>query len=442
MTTKELETGLKKFEIIAPLLSDGLEDAQKRRLRHEIMERYSIAPRTLRRYVQQYKEGGYAALARNDRKDKGTSRAMGEDILASAIALRTELPGRSVRRIIEILEAEGLAEEGKLSKSTLARHLSKAGVSRSEISVNLPARRFQKEGRNALWQADIKYGPYVPGPNGKKVRTFLMAILDDATRMPIHAEFYDNQKLPILEDAFRKGLLKSGVPDAVYIDNGKIFISKWFRLACGRLGIRHIATKPYSPQSKGKIERFNGLVNEFLEELALEPPENLSELNKMFRVWLDEGYICCPHSGLDGKTPQQAWQENRKKVRLASGSEIRQLFMWEETRKVDKTGAVKLQGRIYDARTALINKKVDLRFDPFDPSVIEVWHNGVFSHKASELVMGEYLAFRPHQKAPDESTPTSSRLLDAYQKRNNLREKQRNIAISFVDIMKGGTPNV
>ena len=270
MTTKELETGLKKFEIIAPLLSDGLEDAQKRRLRHEIMEKHNIAPRTLRRYVHQYNKGGYAALVMNDRKDKGTSRVMSEDILASAIALRTELPGRSVRRIIEILEAEGLAEEGKVSKSTLARHLSNAGVSRGDVKTNLPARRFQKEGRNALWQADIKYGPYVMGTNGKKVRTYLMAILDDATRMPIHAEFYDNQKLPILEDAFRKGLLKFGVPDAVYVDNGKIFVSKWFRLACGRIGIHHIAAKPYSPESKGKIERFNGLVEEFLEELSLE----------------------------------------------------------------------------------------------------------------------------------------------------------------------------
>ena len=268
-----------------------------------------------------------------------------------------------------------------------------------------------------------------------------MAILDDATRMPIHAEFYDNQKLPILEDAFRKGLLKFGVPEAVYIDNGKIFISKWFRIACGRLGVRHITTKPYSPQSKGKIERFNGRINEFLEELSLKPPENLTQLNKTFRIWLDEGYIHDSHSGIDEKTPYQAWQENLKKVRLISSEECRQLFMWEETRKVDKTGVVKLKGRAYDAGTAFINKKVDIRFDPFDLSVIEVWQNGIFSHKASVLVTGEYLAFRPQSQVVDETMPKTSRLLDAYERKNNLRDKQRNSAISFVDI-KGGTSNV
>jgi transposase InsO family protein len=78
-----------------------------------------------------------------------------------------------------------------------------------------------------------------------------------------HAEFYDNQRLPILEDSFRKAILKYGKPDAVYVDNGKVFISKWFRIACAKLGIRHLNTKAYSPESKGKIERFNATVEEF-----------------------------------------------------------------------------------------------------------------------------------------------------------------------------------
>ena len=153
------------------------------------------------------------------------------------------------------------------------------------------SRRFNRQGRNTLWQSDLKYGPFLPDPMhpGRKIRTYLLAILDDATRMIVHAEFYDNQKLPILEDAFRKGVMKCGTPDALYVDNGKIFISQWMKLACAKLRVRHLNTKAYSPESKGKIERFNRTVEEFLQEATLEKPQTLKQLNELFRVWLSEG---------------------------------------------------------------------------------------------------------------------------------------------------------
>ena len=47
---------------------------------------------------------------------------------------------------------------------------------------------------------------------------YLIAIIDDATRMVVQAGFYDNQKLPVLEDAFRKAVLRCGSPDNLYVD--------------------------------------------------------------------------------------------------------------------------------------------------------------------------------------------------------------------------------
>ena len=94
-------------------------------------------------------------------------------------------------------------------------------------------------------------------------------IIDDATRFVVHAEFYDNQRLPILEDGLRKAILRCGLPSAIYVDNGKIFVSGWHRLACAKLGIRHMRTQPYSPEAKGKVERFNRTVEEFFEEVKL-----------------------------------------------------------------------------------------------------------------------------------------------------------------------------
>ena len=82
----------------------------------------------------------------------------------------------------------------------------------------------------------------------------MLTILDDKTRMIMHAEFYSNQRLPILEDSFRKALLKFGKPKEILVDNGKIFVSKWFKRACARFGIRHIAAKPYCAQTKGYVK--------------------------------------------------------------------------------------------------------------------------------------------------------------------------------------------
>jgi transposase InsO family protein len=259
MTKEELESGLKKYEIIAPLLNNDLEAGEKRKMRNEIMIKHNISERTLRRYVYKYSKHGYEGLITQHRKDKGKSKTISKTILEKAIELREEMPQRSVRNIIKILESEGEIEPDTMPKSTLSRQLLQNGygakdAKSQEESVH-GSKRFQRVGRNSLWQSDIKYGPYIPGKNGKKIRTYILCLIDDATRLVVHGEIYDNQRLPILEDCFRKAILKFGIPQSVYVDNGKIFVSKWFRLACARIGIKHINTKPYSPASKGYVKK-------------------------------------------------------------------------------------------------------------------------------------------------------------------------------------------
>ena len=117
---------------------------------------------------------------------------------------------------------QGIVKEGSVSRSTLSRYLIKMGFGAKDFkNVRIEgtiARRFVRNGRNTLWQTDIKYGPYIPIAVGGKKRTYKVAFIDDATRLVCHAEFYDNQQLPILEDIFRKAILKYGKPEAVYVD--------------------------------------------------------------------------------------------------------------------------------------------------------------------------------------------------------------------------------
>ena len=440
---------LRRYEMIAPLLNTNLDAFERRRLRAQILESSGISERTLRRHIQYYKEHGYQGLADNLRSDKGSLRALPEKAIEEAVRLRQELPSRSVRRIIEILEGEKIIKPGEVCRTSLNRHLIQRGYGaaqlRAEGKITLPTSRFERKHRNDLFQADIKYGPILV-VDGKKKKTYLLTIIDDKTRMIMHAEFYGNQRLPILEDCFRKALLKFGKPNEILVDNGKIFVSKWFKLACARLGVNHIAAKPYSAQTKGKCEKYHQRVDEFLYEFKLESMQTLSELNRKFSIYLDEGYIHDSHEALKleerdshtgeliskrDRTPYQAYTEDSAKVRYVSSIECRDAFLWEEQRTVDKSGCIKLAGVLFDVGTAFIRRRVDIRYDPFDISVIEVWHDGKFQRKAEKLHISEFNSKPTGVSATTLSKPTHSRLLKIYEEKNKKREKQRNGALAF-----------
>lgn len=443
MAKEKVDIAVKRHEMIAPLLMPDLDEAEKRRTRSEMLERENISERTLRRYIASYRVCGFQGLMPKGRCDAGRVKSIPEEVLERAAEIKKELPERSVRRIIRILEGEGAAAKGELSRSTLSRHLKSMGLSTKDLKASYEmgtaSRRFVRNGRNTLWQGDIKYGPYIPGTNGRKKRTYLIAFIDDATRLVVHGEFYDNQRLPILEDCIRKAILKYGKPDSIYVDNGKIFVSKWFRVACAKLGIKLMNTKCYSAQSKGKIERYNGTVNEFMQEISLEKIKDLNELNQKFRIWMDEGYNNNPHSSLDENTPTQAYSKDHKKVRFAAPEECRDAFLWEDTRKVDKTGCFKLNGVEYEAGIEFINKKIDARYDPFDLNTVEVWHNGERQKAVSPLKIPEFCG-RVELPKP-EVKATHSRLLKVMEEENTKRQKQRMGILSFRD-MKEGEDNV
>jgi transposase InsO family protein len=434
------ETALKRYALIAPLLEPALEEAEASRRRAEILERAPrpVSERTLRRHLAAYRERGFDGLCPKRRTDAGKPRAVQPEVLEEAAALKRELPQRSVRAVIEILEGEGRVKQGALRPSTLARHFAGLGLTEIPKITKGGFRRFQKEHRNCLWQADLKYGPYLPDPKnpGKTRRTYLLAFIDDFSRLVPHAGFYFEQKLPVLEDCLRKAILKRGVPDKIYVDQGRIFVSRWFRIACARLNIRHLAAKPYSPESKGKIERFMGTVDRFLAEARLRPLESLKELNEAFCGWLEEGYNHHPHSALDpGETPASTFAGDTKKIRFASLDELRAAFLWEEDRKVDKTGCLKLGGRVYDAGPELAGKTVEVRFDPFAPDEVEVWIGGRKDRTAGELVLNQ--PRQAPQIKPSESSGRS-RYLDVLAQKEKERRKRKLGAISFRDMGGGG----
>ena len=439
------DVALARFQLIGPLLEPGLDPARWRQIRRDILARTDatgkpvISERTLRRHLQAYRTHGFAGLLPRRRKDAGQLRAMSPELLNEAIRLKQELPTRSMEDIRLILVSENWPGAEKLKPSTLARYLATRLASLPPTAQPESRRRFQREHRNELWQADLKYGPYLPDPRqpGRKVRTYLLSFIDDYSRLITHAQFYVDQRQPIIEDCLRKAILKRGVPDRVYVDNGKIFVSHWFQVACARLNIRHLRAAPYDPAAKGKIERWMRTVDSFLAELALVQVSTLEELNQRFWIWLEEHYNHGPHSAWGGKSPVAVFDADQAKpLRLVYVDDLREAFLWEETRRTDATGCFKLKGALYDAGPELARLTVAVRFDPFDLERVEVWYKGQKVTTARKLELTRKPAVTHRQPPPTESaaSPTGSRLLEALEKKAQERRQRRLGAISFRDL--------
>jgi len=215
--------------------------------------RTEVSIRSLERYVAEYREHGWEGLKPKKKTTSG-AKAIPRSVLEMAIELRKARPERSVEQIKYILETSNAVPEGSVASSTLARHLRELGLSRKELLKEPTGRkRFEAPDAHILWQADFQHTLYLPDPSDPKKRrkAILFAILDDYSRLVVHGEFYWDERLPRLEDSLKKAILKYGVPEQLYCDNGAVFSSSHLERICGKLGVRLSHTRPYRPEGRG-----------------------------------------------------------------------------------------------------------------------------------------------------------------------------------------------
>lgn len=432
------EIAANRLKLISPLLDTALDRDKKQMLKEQICIQSGLSERTIRRYLNLYREKGFEGLKPRN-PGRGGNSVIPEDVLQEAIVLRREIPKRSISELIRILEWEGKAEPGTIKRSTLQDQLSCRGYSsrqmRTYASGITSARRFQKPWRNYLWQSDIKYGIHV---NGQP--TYMVCFLDDCTRNVMHSEFYPTLDQKIVQDCFRKALLKFGAPDSVFFDNGAQFRTHWMKRACGKLGIRLLYARPYNPEAKGKQERYNRTADSFLREAQLAKPESLDELNRLYRVWMEECYLHVPHSALDGRSPFEAYQSDPHDIRMLSAEAVADAFLSCEKRKVDKAGCISFCGQKYEVELGLsmIHRDVEVVYDPSDISTVAIECEGFPSCHAKPLVITGHAAPKPTlPERYEKREPQASRLLDAAARKNEERRKVRRTAISFTG-MEGG----
>jgi putative transposase len=398
------EVALFRYTLILPLLRHDLKrDGSKKHVRAAIAtaahaiphsRRHRVSAATLRRWEKAYQRGGFDALKPRPRADRGAPRAISTETLDRAEALKRELPTRSARTIAEILKRDLASPipEDRLAPRTLRRQLAARGATTARLlKSDTLYRRFERAHFGDLWQSDAMHGPQLPDPADSTAQrqTFLFAFLDDHTRLVPHAQFYWNEQLPRLEDCLKRAILRYGCPLAIYADQGQVYRAGQLDAACATLGIQRILARPYSPQAKGKIERFFGFVqSDFIPEIARSPSlKTLHDLNQCLLAWIEVIYHRKVHSET-GQAPLDRFrQDTGPSVRPVDPLTLRNAFLFRASRRVSKTGDVAFQGNRYTVPAFLVGQTIELRYDPFDLAVIEIWLNGQYLAQANPALM-------------------------------------------------------
>ena len=391
------DKALFRYRLIAPLLDPDLKRGDKNLLFSAIAAKVHLLPNgrerrfsreTIRSWYKRYRKLGFEeGLKNKGRSDRGKSRVVPTEIIQKACDLKIEVPQRTLRSIINILEKEKLFEPGQLAKSTLHRIFQQKHLTERIPKEKGYWQRYQAELPNDLWQSDQMSGAYLPDPNDptKKIRTQLLAWLDDRSRVITHAQFFFEAKLPNLEHCLRKAIQKFGLPKKIYVDNGQIYSSKHLAAICAHLGIRLMFARPYCPEGKGKIERFFGYVRSaFMPELSCGSILTLEQLNQAFFAWLELDYHHKEHEGIKAK-PLDIFLSHQDKPRYPSEEELKEAFLYREKRKVHKDCTFSLLDNWYEVMPALVRQEVEIRFDPDDLATVKVYLAGDFFQQAKIL---------------------------------------------------------
>ena len=384
-SSKPTAIALFRYQIIASLLSiDGARGDQRRAITtlcarthtHPTKGPIQIGRGTIEEWLYRYRKDGLDGLEDRPRRDLGRSRKIDAELAEQIVDLAKARPQLDGPGLLAELQATQPEASRLPSLSTLYRFLRSRGLDQRRAPTHRDHRAFEFDLAGDCWQGDVMYRPSIAVRSGQRRTVYLIAILDDATRMIVHAQFYLEQHLRSLKDCLKQAMLKRGVPRRFYFDNGKIFRSRILLALCARLGIQLIHTRPYQPQGRAKLERwFLTVRKSFLARVDIDRIDDVDALNRLLFAWIEGVYHQRRHRGIGGETPLDRWLRLSDGVRpVPLDVDLDELFLDDAVRRVGKDGTLSLSGKKFEVGPRLIGQKVQVRFDPLD--LRRVWATG------------------------------------------------------------------
>ena len=408
-TARAERVALFRYQLIREAADPALTVRQRGRLVRELAARahegpfgepVAVSRATIDRWIRAWKGGGFAALAPPARQVMLRTDAA---VLELAAGLKRESPERTAAQVMRILRTTcGWSP----SVRTLQRHFERLELTaRPDGRAPAVFGRFECAQPNEMWTGDALHGPHIAGR-----KAYLFCFLDDHSRAVMAARWGYFEDTVRLAAALRPALAARGVPARIYVDNGSAFVDAALKRAAARLGIKITHSAPGRPQGRGKIERFFRTVREeFLVETGDGSSiKDLAELNRLFTAWCETVYHARAH-GETGQPPMDRWLAGAP-FPVPEPAQLREAFLWSETRLVRKDATVRLFGGAYETDPALAGRKVECVFDPFDLSVLEIRWNGSPYGLAVPRKIGRHS--HPKAKPEEPGTPPPATGID------------------------------
>lgn len=375
-----------RFGVLGPLVSARLEHGDRRSYFDEASARDYVAPdgrivrlspRTIEAWYYAHKKGGLEGLSPESRADAGVSRAIAPGVADLVVRCKREKPRRSIRRIIRMLERAGAVRRGELSKSSVHRLLSRAGVSARPArgadagGTRAERRSFIAEHVGDLWVGDALHvhRPVVLSTGGVG-KAYLLSQIDSASRYVPHSELRESEDAPDQEHGLRQAILKYGKPRAYYVDRGAAYVAGSLVGICADLSCRLLHAGKQDAEAKGVIERWHRTWREEVEDELPHEPIRIEDLAAIHFAWLARDYHPRVHD-TTGAAPRERFLAELSELRAAPPpGTLDAIFLHRDKRTVRKDGTVRWQGRWLEVRPELVGKAIELRFDPRDPGAL------------------------------------------------------------------------
>jgi hypothetical protein len=376
MLKEDLEKiALFRFSLIAPVVNDTYDAPSKAQYFRNIAAKTHILPdgtevklaaSTLKKWYLNYTNMGIDALIPKTRSDAGKPRVINDEAIKKIHDIKEQFPYITGKMVYQKLVEEGYISANNTSLASVHRYLRDNNLKRNQIS-GVERKAYEMEFSNDCWQADTSNGPKIL-LDGQKVQTYLVSIIDDASRLVVHAQFFLRDNAVNMQEAFKRAIAKYGVPRRLFVDNGSSYRNGQLNMICASLGVVLIHARAYSAASKGKVERaFRTFKDGYINSVDWNLFKSLEHLNSEFNKYLTDKYINKIHSGIND-TPKNRYLKDLNRIKHKTESELDNCFLHRVTRTVRNDATIPISLKFFEVPQKYIGQRINIRYSPIDLS--------------------------------------------------------------------------
>ncbi|TDW07922.1 homeodomain-containing protein [Breznakia blatticola] len=357
-----------RYGIIAPLVSGTIkEHTTNSAFFRDAAQHHYVDPEgvlikvhehTIRRWYNRYQKGGFEELKPKRRTVQKTPRKISSEVHWYLEQYLEEHPKLPSTMLYQKLLEQQVVTKRDVSLSTVTRYVK--GIRNQSRQAEKEMHRYERAHINEVWCADSSVCIYLQ-EGTKKRRTYIIAFIDDASRMITGIDVFYEDNFINLMSVMRKAIMCYGKPKVFNFDNGSPYRNGQMELLAARIGTVLHYCKPYTPTSKAKIERFfKTLKQQWMSGIKGSDFKNLQELRKSLQTYV-KSYNTNIHRSLDTSPQNRFFQESKLIYRL-SEEKIKEAFLLEMKRKVSKDCVIHLNNKEYEVHYRYSNSYIILRY--------------------------------------------------------------------------------